>query len=46
MTTWSSFQTEKDYTDKWRTFLKEGYKEETAFCDQADKDYEERDYLH
>ena len=41
MTTWSSFQTEKDYTDKWRTFLEEGYKEEVAFCDQADKDYEE-----
>ena len=41
MTTWSSFQAEKDYTDKWRTFLEEGYKEEVAFCDQADKDYEE-----
>jgi hypothetical protein len=40
MSTWSSFSNEKQYTDKWRTFLEEGYKEETAFCDKADKEYE------
>ena len=43
MSTWSSFPKEKHYTDKWRTFLAEGFQWEAAFCDDEDYHYEQGD---
>ena len=43
MSTWSSFPKEKQYTDKWREFLEEGYKEEAKFCDTEDHYYDQGD---